>query len=202
MRRGARHAATRGAQAGRAVPARADIAPLRGRAGVVASGRDVGQRGGVGVGVVVADAGGVAGQCIDGRDDRGGDTGAAEHQPAAQSLGAGRVVDRDAGIRVGHRRARRQPADHRQHRVHPVGDIAVDPHGPILIDHRDLRAPSVHVDPDVIYGHPGLPSRAQITHPERTTPREPERGGPAPIRSGHSTARSLCKPAALARCRR
>src|SRR2546430_3334302 len=93
--------AVRGTQAGGAVPADTRGAQLRRRAGSVAARGDVEERPGVCVGEVVVDAGLVTGQAVDAGDDRRGDAGAAEDQPARLPEG---VVDGYAGVRVGHRR--------------------------------------------------------------------------------------------------
>jgi hypothetical protein len=86
-------------------------------------------------------------------------------------------------------RARRQAADHPQHRLCPVGHVAVGEHFAILIDHRHLGPLAVHVDPDVhsIEGllpelacHPGaLLHRAEQGRGSGLTP------GPHRVRSAH-----------------
>jgi len=58
------------------------------------------------------------------------------HQPAP----AERRLERD-------RRARRQAADHAQHRLGTVRDVAAGEHLATLVDHRDLGTLAVHVIP-------------------------------------------------------
>ena len=52
-------------------------------------------------------------------------------------------------------------ADHAQHRLGTVRDVAVGEHLATLIDHRDLGTLAVHVDSDV-NRHRGPPSRARV----------------------------------------
>src|SRR5665811_537615 len=89
------------AVAGRAVVAAYASAEVTAAARSVAATLHVEQRSGVGVGKRCRDAGGVAGEGIDGADDRGGDAGAAEDVPVRAATAAVAVVDRDAGGRVG-----------------------------------------------------------------------------------------------------
>jgi hypothetical protein len=62
---------------------------------------------------------------------------------------------------VRRRRARRQLPDHRQDRLHAVGDVAAGEHLAALIDHRHLGTLAVDVDPGVDR-HRGPPSRARM----------------------------------------
>ncbi|MFF2950459.1 hypothetical protein ACFVVU_03780 [Kitasatospora sp. NPDC057965] len=87
-------------------------------------------------------------------------------------------LERDRG-------ADRQIPDHPEHRLHAVGDVAVDPHRAVLVDHGDLGPLAVHVDTDVAR-HPGVDTMATINlvrgmgslfkeceHPESRWPRCP-----------------------------
>src|SRR5665811_2000812 len=89
------------AVAGRAVVAAYASAEVTAAARSVAATLHVEQRSGVGVGKRGRDAGGFAGEGIDGADDRGGDAGAPEDVPVRAAVAAVAVVDRDPGGRVG-----------------------------------------------------------------------------------------------------
>src|SRR5207302_8688534 len=96
--------AVRRAEAGRAVVARARLALVRAgrRLGEVLARGDVEEVPRVAVRIrAVDDARLVAGQAVDARDDRRGDARPPDDVPAAPDQI--RVVDRDAGVRVGHR---------------------------------------------------------------------------------------------------
>src|SRR5665647_3584365 len=90
----------RGAVAGGSVVAAYAGAEVGEAARSVAAAGHVEQRSGVGVGQLRRNAGGVAGEGIDGSNDRSGDAGAAEHVPVA-AVAAVAVVNCDPGGRVG-----------------------------------------------------------------------------------------------------
>src|SRR5712691_11767895 len=92
----------RRSEAGGAVVATSGLAEVAGAAAAVLSGEDVVERGGVRVRVgAVGDRGRVAGECVDAGDERRGEAGSADLEPAALAVVAGRVVDGGAAGRVG-----------------------------------------------------------------------------------------------------
>ena len=91
------------------------------------------------------------------------------HQPAPAEGGLER-----------HRRPRGQIADQLQDRLHPIDDVPVQLHLPVLSNHRHLRPLAVHIDSDVDRHHRASFPKL-VFHPERPATGLSREGGPALI---------------------